>query len=96
MTEKVKTAVEAFFVNDKRLSHVPSPNKYTIEVKDKRRQPNWSMSMDARFKNRGPGGPGPGNYEAQTFVADGPKFTTRIKPKIDPQKCRTKTGPADY
>lgn len=41
-------------------------------------------------------GPGPGNYESSTFTSVGPKYTTRVKPKIDPLKNRTRTGPGDY
>jgi hypothetical protein len=29
-------------------------------------------------------------------IVEGPVFTTRPKPPIDPFKCRTRTGPGDY
>lgn len=75
---------EAHFVNDKKLLHVPGAGKYDIAAADKVKQPLWSMPGDERFKTRGPGGPGPGNYEHPVFTAIGPKYTTRIKHFHDP------------
>lgn len=40
--------------------------------------------------------PGPGEYGHAIFTDAGPKFTTRVKPFIDPFKCRTKPGPGEY
>jgi len=54
------------------------------------------MTMDARFKSYHKSTPGPGDYSLKTLISDGPKFTTRIKPVIDPHKCQNKVGPADY
>ena len=82
-------------MNDPRRLFVPGA-KYEIKAEDKVKFPTWTMSKDERFKNDRVKNPGPGQYEARDTVADGPKFTTRVKPFIDPRKCRTTTGPGDY
>lgn len=85
----------AEFVNDKRLSHVPGPI-YATPAKDRTQYPKWSVGKERRFAGRSVGTPGPGAYREATFTDAGPKFTTRVKPFIDPFKCRTKPGPGNY
>lgn len=75
---------------------MPGAGKYDVKAKDKIDFPKWTMPGEARFPTKGPGGPGPGNYNYPSFITAGPKFTTRIKPYIDPLKCRTKPGPGDH
>lgn len=82
-------------MNDPRLKHVPGA-KYDIKAEDKIKFPSWSQTKDARFKDDRVKNPGPGHYESRDLVSDGPKYTTRVKPFIDPRKCRTTTGPGDY
>ena len=91
-----KASRQAEFVNDKRLNHVPGPNSYTVPAKDKTTRPKWSQSVDKRFIDRNYHTPGPGNYEHRVHTADGPRFTSRPKPFINPFKNRTTTGPGDY
>ena len=86
----------ATFVNDKRLSHVPGPNNYYYPAKDKTIQPSWTSSKDKRFVDRKFGSPGPGNYEHRVHTADGPQYSQRPKPPVNPLKNRTITGPGDY
>ena len=88
--------VVAEFVNDKRLNHVPGPDTYATPAKDKVKMPEWGTSKEKRFADRKYGNPGPGNYEYRVHTADGPRFTTRPKPAINPFKNRTETGPGDY
>ena len=76
----------AEFVNDKRLSHVPGPI-YATPAKDRTQYPKWSVGKERRFAGRSVGTPGPGAYREATFTDAGPKFTTRVKPFIDPFKC---------
>ena len=86
----------ADFVNDKRLSHVPGPNNYDQPINDKIQAPFWSVAKNERFKGRMVKHPGPGEYEYAKFTEDGPKFTTRVKPFIDPFKMKTEPGPGLY
>ena len=88
--------IVAEFVNDKRLSHVPGPNNYDQPVKDKTQAPYWSVSKDDRFKAHSMRQPGPGEYEYAKFTDDGPKYTTRVKPHINPFKMKTDPGPGQY
>jgi len=89
------TAV-AEFVNDKRLSHVPGPNVYATPAKDKLQAPFWSVPKNDRFRGRSVNQPGPGEYEYSDFTNAGPKYTTRVKPPVDPFKMKTKPGPGEY
>ena len=88
--------IVAEFVNDKRLSHVPGPNNYQPPIKDKTQAPYWSVAKNDRFKGRSVKHPGPGEYAYASFTEEGPKFTTRCKPFIDPFKMRTEPGPGLY
>ena len=88
--------LDAEFVNDKRLSHVPGPNIYETPAKDKTVRPTWSIPRNDRFKVRNLKQPGPGEYEYTSFTQAGPKFTTRVKPFIDPFKMKTDPGPGLY
>ena len=54
------------------------------------------MPIQKRFPDRGPKQPGPADYEIPSKIVEGPIFTTRPKPPIDPLKCRTKPGPGEY
>ena len=45
---------------------------------------------------KNPKHPGPGEYTVPSKIVEGPIFTTRPKPPIDPFKCRTTTGPGEY
>ena len=54
------------------------------------------MPRNERFKTRELRQPGPGEYNYAVFTDQGPKYSTRPKPAIDPFKCRTKPGPAEY
>ncbi len=83
-------------MNDKRLSHVPAPNVYKNPVKDKVDAPNWSVPKNNRFPGKSVKQPGPGEYEHAVYTDSGPKYSTRVKPFIDPFKCRTKPGPGLY
>ena len=85
----------ADFVNDKRLLHVPGP-VYEIQAKDKIDFPKWSVGKEKRFAGRSVGTPGPGAYQERSFTDAGPKFTSRVKPFIDPFKMKTKPGPGFY
>ena len=40
--------------------------------------------------------PSPAEYVVPSKIVEGPRFTTRPKPFIDPFKCRTVPGPGDY
>ena len=86
----------ADFVNDKRLSHVPGPNNYQPPIKDKTQAPYWSVSKNERFKGKNVRHPGPGEYEYAKFTEDGPSYTTRVKPHINPFKMKTAPGPGLY
>lgn len=88
--------VVAEFVNDKRLSHVPAPNVYKQQAKDKTEAPYWSIPGDKRFKGKSTRQPGPGEYEYAAYTESGPKYSTRVKPFIDPFKMKTKPGPGLY
>jgi len=90
----------ADFVNDNRLDHVPGSSKYdpilpsgTSRVRSAQK---WSMSKAKRFPDARPVHPGPAEYLIPSKIVEGPRFTTRPKPPIDPFKCRTKPGPGDY
>ena len=83
-------------MNDKRLSHVPGPNKYDSPIKDRQKAPAWPSSKDERFKGKKVAQPGPGEYEYRDFTSAGPKFSTGIKPHIDPFKMKTAPGPGFY
>ena len=83
-------------MNDKRLSHVPGPDKYESPCKDKLQAPSWPASKDERFRGKNLRHPGPGEYGYKTFTAAGPAFSTRVKPFIDPFKMKTKPGPGQY
>ena len=89
-------SIEAVFVNDKRFKEVPGPNVYATPAKDKLQAASWSLPRNQRFKARSVRQPGPGEYEYSTFTQAGPKFTTRVKPFIDPFKMKTKPGPGEY
>ena len=86
----------AEFVNDKRLSHVPAPNVYSSPCKDKTQAPSWPTSKENRFKGSAKKQPGPGEYEHQVFTDNGPKYTQRPKPFINPMKNKTAPGPGFY
>lgn len=58
--------------------------------------PKWSVGKEKRFALRPGSTPGPGAYREATFTEAGPKFSNRVKPFIDPFKCRTKPGPGFY
>jgi hypothetical protein len=88
--------IVAEFVNDKRLSHVPGPNVYATPAKDKLAAPYWSVPRNDRFKGKNIKHPGPGEYEHSVFTDAGPKYTTRVKPHIDPFKMKTDPGPGQY
>ena len=83
-------------MNDKRLSHVPGPNVHTNPIKDKIQAPSWPASKDERFRGRSVKQPGPGEYAYASFTEAGPKFTTRVKPAINPFKMKTDPGPGQY
>ena len=83
-------------MNDKRLSHVPGPGKFETPAKDKQQAPYWSMPKNDRFKGKEMKQPGPGEYKHAIFTDAGPKFTTRVKPYIDPFKMKTDPGPGQY
>lgn len=89
--------VEPFYEKERKMSaFVPSSFNYNPVKDDKKRTPTWSIGSDCRFKNRGACGPGPGNYDLRSFISEGPKYSARVKPIVDPFKCKTRTGPADY
>lgn len=54
------------------------------------------MSKAKRFPDAKAFQPGPAEYCVPSKIVEGPRFTTRPKPPIDPFKCRTKPGPGDY
>lgn len=54
------------------------------------------MAKNERFKGRDVKHPGPGEYEYAKFTDDGPKYTTRVKPHINPFKMKTEPGPGLY
>ena len=83
-------------MNDKRLSHVPGPNMYSTPAKDKQQAPYWSVPKNDRFKGKAQQQPGPGEYKHADFTDAGPKYTTRVKPHIDPHKMQTAPGPGLY
>lgn len=90
-----KAERKAEFVNDKRLNHVPGPI-YSTPAKDRQKLPLWSVGKERRFAGRNVGTPGPGAYRAPSFTDAGPKFTTRVKPVINPFKMKTDPGPGFY
>lgn len=59
-------------------------------------QPKWSLPHDERFPDKANSGPGPANYEIPSKIDEGPKFTTRVKPFVDPFKMKTDPGPGFY
>jgi len=65
-------------------------------VHDKSQAPYWSVAKNDRFKARAMKQPGPGEYEYPKFTDAGPKFTTRVKPVINPFKMKTAPGPGLY
>jgi len=82
---------------------VPAPSAYTVPATDKTSKansmPKWSQSKEPRFQSHislSKQTPGPGEYKIQAKVIEGPKFTTRVKPKIDPFKMKTDPGPGYY
>lgn len=90
-------------MNDKRLSHVPAPSAYTVPTTDKTSKassvPKWSQSKEQRFQSHitpSKQTPGPGEYKIPSKVVEGPKYTTRVKPKIDPFKMKSDPGPGFY
>ena len=90
-------------MNDKRLSHVPAPSAYTVPTTDKTSKassvPKWSQSKEQRFQSHitpSKQTPGPGEYRIPSKVVEGPKYTTRVKPKIDPFKMKSDPGPGFY
>ena len=64
----VACCVDAEFVNDKRLDHVPGPGKFVTPAKDKTQRPTWSIPRNDRFKTRDVMHPGPGYYEYSSFT----------------------------
>ena len=71
------------------------------------KMPAWSQSKASRFENFAPKTPGPGSYDIASKGVEGPRFTTRCKPGINPEllsggltatpyKMRTKPGPGEY
>lgn len=86
----------AEFVNDKRALVMPAPNMYPSPAKDKLKAPQWSLPRDERFKCRSLKQPGPGEYGYASFTDCGPKFSTRVKPVVNPFKMQTKPGPGFY
>lgn len=54
------------------------------------------MAKNERFKARSVKHPGPGEYEYAKFTEDGPRYTTRVKPHINPFKMKTEPGPGLY
>lgn len=84
-------------MNDKRLSHVPGPNVYATPAKDKSLAPSWPAAKDERFRGKSVKQPGPGEYHHAIYTDAGPKFTTRVKPFVDPMKMnRADPGPGQY
>lgn len=75
---------------------MPGPNVYTTPAKDRYQAPYWSVPKGERFRVGSAKQPGPGEYEYVDFTAAGPKYTTRVKPPIDPFKMKTKPGPGHY
>lgn len=82
---------------------MPAPSSYTVPTTDKTsksvRMPKWSQSKEERFALAIPLSkqtPGPGEYKIPSKMTDGPKYTTRIKPKINPFKMKTDPGPGFY
>jgi len=59
-------------------------------------EPRWSVSKTERFPKRLAKQPGPGEYTPPSKMVEGPRFTTRPKPLIDPFKNKTKPGPGLY
>ena len=58
--------------------------------------PAWPSSKDGRFRSTPKKQPGPGEYSYQSFTKDGPKYTQRVKPVINPMKMKTDPGPGTY
>ena len=54
------------------------------------------MPKNDRFKGKSIKHPGPGEYQYASFTDAGPKFTTRVKPFINPFKMKTDPGPGQY
>ena len=57
---------------------------------------DWKPEGTAPKKAKEIKQPGPGEYKHAIFTDDGPKYTTRVKPYIDPFKMKTDPGPGQY
>ncbi len=82
---------------------MPAPSAYSVPATDKTSKansmPKWSQSKEQRFQSQislSKQTPGPGEYKIPSRAIEGPKFTTRVKPKIDPFKMKTAPGPGFY
>ena len=49
-----------------------------------------------RFRSTPKKQPGPGEYSYQSFTKDGPQYSQRVKPFINPMKMKTDPGPSSY
>lgn len=69
---------------------------YTTPAKDKIQAPSWPSCKDERFRGKNIKQPGPGEYQHAIYTDAGPKYTTRVKPYINPWKMKTDPGPGQY
>ena len=57
----------------------------------------WSINKIERNKRaKTVKHPGPQEYNIPSKIVENPRFIFGLRPFIDPQKCRTTTGPGDY
>mmetsp|Transcript_2803 Transcript_2803/g.4792 ORF Transcript_2803/g.4792 Transcript_2803/m.4792 type:complete len:189 (+) Transcript_2803:31-597(+) len=95
-----KAVRKAEFVNKKIVTHVPGPGSHEpSDVFTTKQKSSLNWSINRIDKNKLPKDikhPGPQDYNIPSKIVESPEFGFGLRPFIDQQKCRTKTGPGDY
>ena len=93
--------IEAKFVNPKIVTSVPGPGAHeprdTYTTKEQSIS-KWSINrIDKNKRPKSVKQPGPTAYNLNSKIGkEMPEYGFGLRPFIDPQKCRTTTGPGFY
>ena len=87
-------------MNPKIVTQIPGPGSHDpddLYTTKEHSSKKWSINKIERDPTKTEiKHPGPHEYSIPSKIVEKPEYGFGLKPFIDPQKCRTKTGPADY
>ena len=87
-------------MNPKIVTNVPGPGAHDptdVYTTKQGSSLNWSINKNERHpKSKSVKHPGPQEYSIPSKIVEKPEYGFGLRPPIDPQKCRTTTGPGFY